>query len=124
MDKTLRILIVDDNADAADSLATLLQLDGHSVHVAYDAYDALSCGRDHGFDVALLDIALPKLNGYELGTRLRSMQPEIRLVALTGFGRPVDRARSEASGFQYHFVKPANLAELSNALGAIAGGLS
>ncbi|VXC96829.1 conserved hypothetical protein [Burkholderia sp. 8Y] len=103
-----RILIVDDNVDAADSLAMLLELDGHSVRTAYGALEALEAVEQSKPDILFLDIGLPAMDGYEVARRLRT-QPEngsIRLVAVTGYGQKEDRERALASGFDDHLVKP------------------
>jgi CheY-like chemotaxis protein len=113
-----KILIVDDNVDAADSLVMILRLDGHEVEAVYTAHDALERAAAIRPDVALLDIGLPKMNGYELAQHLRS-QPDlrdIRLIALTGYGQGEDRERTRAAGFDDHLVKPADLAVLQKAL--------
>jgi two-component system CheB/CheR fusion protein len=104
----LRVLIVDDNRDAADSLAMLLRISGAQVHVAHDGPGALDALVAHRPDVALLDIGMPGMNGYELAAQIRS-RPEGRrttLVALTGWGQEEDRRRSQAAGFEHHLVKP------------------
>lgn len=106
--RALKILVVDDNIDAAESLATLLLLHGHEVVTVHGASAALGAARQLRPDVALLDIGLPGMDGYELARRLRE-QPELDrtlLVALTGFGQPDDRRRALAAGFSQHFVKP------------------
>jgi signal transduction histidine kinase/DNA-binding response OmpR family regulator len=114
-----RILVVDDNADAAESLAMLLSLQGHEARVALHGEEALAKARGFKPDVAFLDLGLPDMNGYELAARLRTM-PELqamRLVALTGYGRSEDRHRTQAAGFDEHLVKPVDLAALARALG-------
>lgn len=109
-----RILVVDDNVDSASSLATLLQLGGHDVRLAYDGIEALGIAVDFLPDVVLLDIGLPQLNGYEVAQRLRSQRPanHLLLVAITGWGSPDDRVRSEQAGFNAHLVKPVELEQL------------
>lgn len=107
---TLRILLVEDNDDSRTTLAKLLQLDGHHVEVAADGaagYDAIRCGQ---FDVALLDIGLPVMDGYEIARRVRAELPNlsIRLIAITGYGRAEDHEAIMASGFDEHIVKPVN----------------
>jgi PAS domain S-box-containing protein len=114
-----RVLIVDDNADAADSLAMLLQIQGHETHVAYSGEDALASVEAFRPDIGLLDIGLPRMDGYELSSRLRAM-PQLsglRLIALTGYGQAADRQRARAVGFEGHLVKPVGLSELERALG-------
>jgi signal transduction histidine kinase len=103
-----RILIVDDNADAADTLAMLLELDGHSVSTVYSALEALEAAVRLKPDLLFLDIGLPVIDGYEVARRLRS-QPStsaLRMVAVTGYGQNEDRERAFASGFDEHLVKP------------------
>jgi signal transduction histidine kinase len=104
----LRVLLVDDNRDAADSLAMLLRMAGAQVQVAHDGPSALDALGPHRPHVALLDIGMPGMNGYELATQIRK-RPEGRrttLVALTGWGQEDDRRRSRAAGFEHHLVKP------------------
>jgi signal transduction histidine kinase len=103
-----RILVVDDNRDAAEALATLLELEGHEARISLDPMDALALAEQFRPEVAILDIGLPRLDGHTLGKRLRD-QPglaQLRLVALTGYGLPDDRARSLEAGFAAHLVKP------------------
>lgn len=104
----LRILVVDDNRDSAVSLSILLSLAGHITTTAFDGEEALdTAGRFHP-DVVLLDIGLPKLNGYQVCRALRSVPRERRLVivALTGWGQADDRRKSVDAGFDAHLVKP------------------
>jgi CheY-like chemotaxis protein len=113
-----RILIVDDNHDAADALASLLELEGSEAHVAHDGLAALDAADALRPDVMLVDIGLPGLNGYEVAERIRA-EPwgrSILLLALTGWGHPEDRARSEQAGFDYHLVKPVELSALTDLL--------
>jgi len=103
-----RILIVDDNHDSADSLARLLQLMGNKVGTAYDGEEAVKTAEALQPDVVLLDIGMPKLNGYDACRRIRE-QPwgkEMFLIALTGWGQEEDRRRTEEAGFNHHIVKP------------------
>jgi CheY-like chemotaxis protein len=103
-----RILVVDDNRDAADILAESLMLLGCEARVAYDGPSALKLAAEFQPEVALLDIGLPVMDGYELAQRLRQQQPnpELRLVAVTGYGQESDRRRSLSAGFDAHLVKP------------------
>jgi signal transduction histidine kinase len=113
-----RILIVDDNRDSADSLAMLLKLTGHEVHSAFDGLEAVAAATTLRPDVILIDLGLPKLNGYEVARRIRE-QPGIHhavLVALTGLGQEDDRRRSDEAGFDAHMVKPVDLAALAKLL--------
>jgi PAS domain S-box-containing protein len=103
-----RVLVVDDNADAAESLAMLLLLDGHEVKTAFDAEQALAVASDFKPQLAILDIGLPGRNGYELALDLRRLaeaRPP-RLIALTGWGQAEDRARARSAGFDRHLTKP------------------
>ncbi|HEY7312421.1 MAG TPA: PAS domain-containing protein [Gemmataceae bacterium] len=103
-----RVLVVDDNVSAADSIALLLQLAGHEVRVAYDGPTALLITQAFRPRVVLLDIGMPGMDGYEVARRLRQ-QPRLQpllLVALTGWGHDEDKRRSKEAGFDYHLVKP------------------
>ena len=111
-----RVLIVDDNADSADSLAMVARSWGHEIAVARDGTSALTVAKEFQPDCALVDIGLPGMNGYELGRRLRDADRHLYLVAITGYGRDEDRKKAHASGFDMHLVKPANLDELRNLL--------
>ncbi len=115
-----KILIVDDNADAADSLAMLLRLEGHTIDLSYDAHDALQRVHTLRPDVVLLDIGLPHVNGYDLARAIRASAQlrDVRLVALTGYGQAEDRQRARAAGFDEHLVKPVDPAALQRVLGA------
>jgi PAS domain S-box-containing protein len=116
----LRILIVDDNRDAADSLALLCESETHTTQVAYTSYEAISLAQNFLPDVALLDIGLPDIDGYELATRLRHKGAKVPLlIAITGYGQAEDRLRAQVAGFDYHFVKPVNLEDLLNLLSTL-----
>jgi signal transduction histidine kinase/ActR/RegA family two-component response regulator len=109
-----RVLVVDDNMDAADMLAETLSLEGYEVEQAHDGLMALARAATFAPDVVLLDIGLPELDGYEVARRLRQ-QPggdSLLLVALTGYGQASDRQRSREAGFNVHFVKPVDLERL------------
>ena len=113
-----RVLVVDDNQDAAHALRLLLETDGHEVMVAADGAAGLALAREHRPDVVLLDIGLPTLNGYEIATRIRA-DPALEgtvLVAVTGYGQMHDRARASASGFDHHLVKPVEFRALQELL--------
>ena len=102
---------MDDNVDAAQSLAAALDQGGHVSHVAYDAASALAAAEVFSPEIALLDLGLPEMDGYELARRLRE-HPRLRrvlLCAVTGYGRESDRERTTAAGFDHHFVKPVDL---------------
>jgi CheY-like chemotaxis protein len=113
-----RVLIVDDNPDAAETLATALRLDGMAVEVAHDGPQALKAAPEFKPDVALLDIGLPVMDGYELARRLRwaagrdPAAPPLTLIALSGYGEQSDRERSRKAGFSQHLVKPVDLEAL------------
>ncbi|MFC5478081.1 ATP-binding protein [Massilia suwonensis] len=103
-----RFMVVDDNADAAETLGMLLSVHGHEVSVFHDPVSALEAAPRLRPDIAVLDIGLPVLDGYELAARLRALPgfEHCRLIALTGYGQDGDRERSEAAGFERHLVKP------------------
>jgi PAS domain S-box-containing protein len=105
-----RVLIVDDSADSADSLAMLLTIEGHDVSTAYSASAALEAAERLQPDVAFIDIGLPVMDGYEVARRLRASERcrAIKLVALTGYGQPDDRDAARRAGFDHHLVKPAD----------------
>lgn len=110
-----RVLVVDDNTDAAETLAEVLQLVGHDVRVAYSALEALALARDGtAWDTFVLDIGLPEMTGYELGRRIRGFPglESALLIALTGYGQPHDRTIAKAVGFDHHLVKPADVGRL------------
>jgi len=118
----LRILVVDDNEDAADTLAMLLEASGHGVMVEHCPQQALDRAHATAPQVCLLDLGLPGMDGAELARRLRA-QPETAqalLVAVTGYGQESDRARTRAAGFDHHLVKPIDLERLQAILGAYA----
>ena len=112
------ILVVDDNVDAADSLGAMLEAWGYEVTVAHDGPAALAALQDTTPDIALLDIGMPAMDGYELAAHLR-FQPgceELPIVAITGSGGPEDLRRSRAKGFAAHLVKPVSAASLRTLL--------
>jgi len=113
-----RVLIVDDNQDAADMLAVVLTDWGHTVRVARDGPAALRLVEQFTPDIGLLDIGLPVMDGYELARRLRAdpALAQLRLIAVTGYGQARDRAAAEQAGFDEHFVKPVDLAALKASL--------
>lgn len=114
-----RILVVDDNADAAISLAMLLELEGHETRVAHSGADALAAMAEFSPNYVFLDIGLPDLSGYEVARRMRAMtglRTVARLIALTGWGSEEDRRQAVAAGFDAHLVKPVDPADLSAAL--------
>jgi CheY-like chemotaxis protein len=115
-----RVLVVDDNEDAAEMLAGALVQLGYDVAIAHDAPSALERSREFDPDVALLDIGLPVIDGYELAEQLRlqSGDRHISLIAVTGYGQEADRVRSDRAGFERHLVKPIDLQQLAVALEA------
>jgi CheY-like chemotaxis protein len=119
---TCRVLIVDDNADSADSLATILDLLGHPARSVIDPHEAVAAARDFKPDVVFLDIGMPGMSGYDVARALRATGdlPSMRLVALTGWGQPGDRRRSAEAGFDHHLVKPAELSEIESICNAAA----
>jgi len=117
----LRVVVVDDNQDAAQMLATLLEVQGHSVSVEYDGRGAVLRARIERPHVMLLDIGLPDTDGYALARQLRAI-PELRgvtLIALTGYGQDEDRRMAEEAGFDHHLVKPADLAQVTTILASV-----
>jgi PAS domain S-box-containing protein len=120
-----RILVVDDNQDSADSLAMLLRIMGNEVHTAHDGLEAVGAAGVFRPDVVVLDIGLPKLNGYEAGRRIREQQGEdVVLIALTGWGQEEDRRRSKEAGFNYHMTKPVEFDALQKVLAELKSAAS
>jgi CheY-like chemotaxis protein/two-component sensor histidine kinase len=118
----LRILVVDDNADAAQMLAMFLETLGHHVFVEHSPLDALACARRERPDVCILDIGLPDMDGKELARQLRA-GPDTGgafLIALTGYGQAQDRIETNAAGFDRHLVKPVDAASLADLLGTVS----
>lgn len=113
-----RVLIVDDNVDAAETIALLLRLGGSEVHVEHDGPQAIVAALDFAPDLVLLDIGLPSLSGYDVARSIRAQQSDHRpyLVALTGWGQDADRRKAEAAGFDHHLTKPADPAEIQRIL--------
>jgi len=110
-DESRRVLVVEDNRDAADTLAAAVRGWGHHAQVAYDGTSALQAARDFRPDVALLDIGLPGLNGYELARHLVAMygDDDILLIAVSGYAQEEDMQRSAHAGIAHHFAKPVDL---------------
>jgi len=111
-----QILIVDDNEDAAELLAQALEGIGHVTTTAADGPSALLALQRFAADVAVLDIGLPLMDGYELAARLKALKPELHLVALTGYGQASDRERALRAGFSTHLVKPVEIGQVLDAL--------
>jgi len=111
---TRRLLIADDNVDAADSLAMLLRFEGHDVTVVNNGLQALAAVGRLQPEFALLDIGMPDVNGYELARQLRKLPlpAKLTLIAVTGWGREGDKARAIEAGFDYHFTKPVDPEQL------------
>jgi two-component system CheB/CheR fusion protein len=119
----LKVLLVDDNTDTTESLALLLKMAGHEVRTAASGSAALKIAQSFLPNAIVLDIGLPRMNGYKIAQRLRAAPATAHalLIALTGYGQARDRRLAEASGFDHHLVKPVNLNELLAVLGAHAG---
>ena len=119
--KPRRVLVVDDNRDAAESMGILLKLLGADVHVAYSGAEALEALPAYRPDVVILDIGMPGMDGYEVARRIRQ-QPEfqkVTLIALTGWGQDKDRRQSQTAGFDYHLIKPADVDALQALLALV-----
>jgi two-component system CheB/CheR fusion protein len=114
-----RVLVIEDNVDAGDSLRDALELMGHEVELARDGGSGLATARARGFDVVLCDIGLPDLDGYQVARRFRAdpALAGVRLVALTGYALPQDRARAIEAGFDGHLAKPASFEDLERLVG-------
>ena len=112
------MLVVDDNADAAEALAAFLEIEGCEARVAVDPMEALGMLADFAPHVAVLDIGLPQMDGYRLAARIRETDAgrSCRLIALSGYDMPEDRARSDEAGFESRFVKPVDLDALLRAV--------
>jgi PAS domain S-box-containing protein len=118
----VRVVVADDNRDAADSLERILRLFGHDVRVAYDGAAAVALAEDFRPRVAVLDITMPGTNGYDVARKLRARHSEgITLVALTGWGQESDRKRALEAGFDYHLTKPVDPEALNRLLAGVAG---
>jgi CheY-like chemotaxis protein len=119
---SLRVLIVDDNADARDMMRTFLELAGHEVHDAVSGPDAVEKAKQVLPDLALVDLGLPGFDGLEVAKRLREDQATrgILLVAITGYGQPEDRRRTAEVGFESHIVKPVTSDQLTEVIALCA----
>ena len=121
--RVCRVMVVDDNIDAAESVAMYLRLEGHEVKVVTDAHHAISSASVFAPQVAVLDIGLPELDGYYLARRLRQQASgELTLIALTGYGQKEDRERALEAGFDHFFVKPTDPREIQSVIGATRAG--
>jgi signal transduction histidine kinase/ActR/RegA family two-component response regulator len=116
-----RILVADDNADSAESLALLLTMRGSEVRTAHDGWEAVETAAAFGPDIVLLDIGMPRLNGYEAARKIRQQArgKRVVLIALTGWGQDEDRRRSTDAGFDFHLVKPVDFAALEQLLASL-----
>jgi len=104
---TLRILVVDDNRDGADSMALMLRLMGYDVRAVYDGMEAVEAARDYRPDCVLSDISMPGMNGYRLAERFRQDE-SFRAITLIAITAHADAGRATAAGFDHHFIKPAD----------------
>lgn len=121
--RAMRVLIVDDNVDSAEMLSVLVGLHGHQTRTAHDGDAALQAYREFEPDLALLDIGLPGMNGYDVARELRrSGATSCRLVAITGWGQEDDRRRARAAGFDCHVTKPADPEVIIRLLDSVAAG--
>jgi CheY-like chemotaxis protein len=108
------LLVIEDNDDARAAMTALLELEGYLVAGAADGQEGIDVARAKGPDIALIDIGLPGIDGYEVARRIRTLLgSSIFLVALTGYGEPEDRRRATEAGFDAHVVKPVDPAELT-----------
>ncbi|HKO67754.1 MAG TPA: ATP-binding protein [Burkholderiaceae bacterium] len=116
--KNIRVLVVDDNVDSAESLSQCLRMLGYRTLTAHDGLAAVSSAEAYQPDIALLDIGLPHMSGYEAARRIRALPRSERLllIALSGWGQDEDRRKSKAAGFDHHFVKPVDIDALTNVL--------
>ena len=117
-----RVLVVEDNADAREMLRQVLEMHGHTVFDAADGKSGIALTARHAPHLAIIDIGLPDIDGYEVARRLRSLHPGIRLIALTGYGQPDDRRRAFAAGFDVHLVKPVTPERLDEVIAAASQG--
>ena len=118
--KSRRVLVIDDNADAAQAMQMLLESDGHAVRVAHDGKDALELAVSFQPEIVLLDIGLPGMDGYRVAAELRE-EPSLRntrLIAVTGYGRPEDVRQARDAGFDDHMIKPIDPSALLRAIAA------
>ncbi|WP_248324063.1 MULTISPECIES: ATP-binding protein [unclassified Caballeronia] len=116
-----RLLVVDDNVDAADALTALLELEGHDVRTVYSGEEAIDVLSYYSPDVVLLDLGLPGMNGIDVARRIRATPAttDVTLVAITGWGQPQDRAHTADAGFDFHFTKPVDVVQLNHAIESV-----
>jgi CheY-like chemotaxis protein/anti-sigma regulatory factor (Ser/Thr protein kinase) len=119
---SLRVLVVDDNVDAAQTLGLLLKATGHDARMAFDGVNAVKVALEFLPNIVLLDIGLPGLDGYEVAKRLRqdSSLDGVVLVALTGYGQATDKLRSQDAGFNHHLVKPTDFMKIKEILASVS----
>ena len=122
METKLRVLVVDDNLDAAEMLAQLLSIYGHETRVANSGPLALAIVPEFRPELVFLDIGMPGMNGYETARRIRADDPSgsVTLVAITGWGAESDRIKARDAGFDHHFTKPVELGMLESVLQMVA----
>ena len=118
----LRIVVADDNVDAALTLAALLGMHGYDVRTAHDGIEALDEVMRFEPQVVILDIGMPGMNGYKVAAAVRERSPHVLLIALTGWGQDEDRHRSKAAGFDHHLVKPVVFDVLADLLAPLSRG--
>jgi CheY-like chemotaxis protein/two-component sensor histidine kinase len=122
VDHSRRLLVVDDNIDAAESMAIVLRMEGFEVRTAHDGESAIAMATEYQPHVILLDLGMPKMNGYDVARRVRR-EPwgqQVVLVACTGWGQPEDRRRSKAAGFDHHLVKPVSPESVIDLVGTLS----
>ncbi|HEY2464386.1 MAG TPA: response regulator [Steroidobacteraceae bacterium] len=109
-----RVLVADDNRDAAETMSMLLKLSGHEVYLAHSGSEAFEVAKRERPDIAVLDIGMPDLNGYELAKRIRNQAwgAGMKLIAVTGWGQSEDIRRALGAGFNHHLTKPVDPSEL------------
>ena len=117
-DNRQRVLVVDDNRDSAQTLAMMLKIMGNDVRTAHDGLEAIEQAQDYQPDVLLLDLGMPKLNGYDVCRRIREQAwgAKLQIIALTGWGQAEDRQRTKDAGFDHHLVKPVDVTRLRELL--------
>jgi len=117
-----RVLVVDDNKDSAQTLAMMLKIMGNDIRTAHDGLEAVEKAQEYLPNVILLDLGMPKLNGYDVCRRIReeAWGSSMVIIALTGWGQAEDRQRTKEAGFDHHLVKPVDVAKLQELLGEAA----
>lgn len=117
-DTAPRVLVVDDNKDSAQTLGMMLKIMGNDVRTAHDGLEAIETASDYRPHVILLDLGMPKLNGYDVCRRIREQEwgADMLIIALTGWGQAEDRQRTKEAGFDHHLVKPVDVAKLNELL--------